>query len=207
MEVASMAQQVPLHSSIWIWLVGLIGCNFEQSAKPILSIPIVPDSFVQYHDTALRNSNGVIYYHGYPYSGKIVALYTNKKDTAFIRSYWLGKEHGEWKSFYENGQLKEHRFFMEGKKTGEYLVWWPNGKKFMHYQLENDEYQGLCLEWNEQGRLVKRMNYLNGHEDGPQKWWYNNGKIKANYIIQDGRRFGLLGTKNCINVTDSIFKN
>jgi antitoxin component YwqK of YwqJK toxin-antitoxin module len=55
--------------------------------------------------------------------------------------------------------------------------------------------------------LVKQMNYLKGHEEGPQKWWYDNGKIKANYIIQDGRRFGLLGTKNCINVTDSIFKN
>jgi antitoxin component YwqK of YwqJK toxin-antitoxin module len=50
------------------------------------------------------------------------------------------------------------------------------------------------------------LNYQKGHEEGEQKWWYDNGKIKANYIIKDGRRYGLLGTKNCINVSDSIFK-
>ena len=77
----------------------------------------------------------------------------------------------------------------------------------MQYQFESDEYQGTCKEWNEKGLLVKQMNYHQGHELGSQKWWYDNGKIKANYIIQNGRRFGLLGTKNCINVTDSIFKN
>jgi antitoxin component YwqK of YwqJK toxin-antitoxin module len=50
------------------------------------------------------------------------------------------------------------------------------------------------------------MNYKKGHEDGQQQWWYDNGKIKANYIIKNGRRYGLRGTKKCINVSDSIFK-
>jgi hypothetical protein len=40
-----------------------------------------------------------------------------------------------------------------------------------------------------------------------QTWWYDNGKVKSNYRIIEGRRFGLLGTKNCINVSDSIFNN
>lgn len=202
-----MAQQVRLRSSLFILLVGIFACETKQANKIPSNKRFVPNIWVQYNDTALRNMNGVLYHQSSPYSGKIVALYANNTDTAFVKSYLLGKEEGEWKSFYENGQMKELRFFAEGKKTGTYLVWWPNGKKFMQYQLENDEYEGTCLEWNEKGFLVKQMHYQKGHEEGPQKWWYDNGKVKANYIIQNGRRFGLLGTKNCINVTDSIFKN
>jgi antitoxin component YwqK of YwqJK toxin-antitoxin module len=50
------------------------------------------------------------------------------------------------------------------------------------------------------------MNYVMGHESGAQQQFYTDGKIKANYTIIDGRRYGLLGTKNCVNVSDSIFK-
>ena len=73
------------------------------------------------------------------------------------------------------------------------------------YVFVNDEYEGTCREWSSDGLLVKEMNYLKGHEEGSQRWWYDNGKIKANYIIKQGRRYGLLGTKNCMNVSDSIF--
>lgn len=204
-----MAQQVQLLNRfrLWFLLIGFIACNAKEPAKPMLNNPVVPNQWVQIMDSALNNRNGVIYYRSSPYSGKLYGLYTNQRDTAFVRSYFLGKEEGEWKSYYENGKIKELRFFSDGKKTGKYLVWWPNGKPFMQYQFENDEYQGTCKEWNENGLLVKQMNYQQGHEAGSQKWWYDNGKIKANYIIIDGRRYGLLGTKNCINVTDSIFKN
>ena len=75
-----------------------------------------------------------------------------------------------------------------------------------HYLFSNDEYEGTCREWNEAGRLVKEMNYKAGYEAGSQRSWYDNGRIRANYVIEDGRRYGLLGTKNCVNVSDSIFK-
>lgn len=202
-----MAQLVQLLNRIWIIIVGFIACNAKDSSMLSTINPVVPHNWVQYQDSGLNNLNGVIYYQSSPFSGKLYALFPNRNDTAFIRGYFLGKEEGEWKSFYENKQLKELRYFNNGKKMGKYSVWWPNGKPFMQYQFENDEYEGTCMEWNEQGVMVKQMNYQLGHEVGSQKWWYDNGKIKANYIIQEGRRFGLLGTKNCINVSDSIFKN
>jgi len=73
------------------------------------------------------------------------------------------------------------------------------------YQFEDDEYEGTCREWNESGRLITEMNYHRGYESGSQKVWYDNGKIKSNYVMESGRRYGLLGTKNCVNVSDSIF--
>ncbi len=113
----------------------------------------------------------------------------------------------EWKKYYEGGKIKETRRFSLGKKTGDYIAWWPNGSKQLHYFFIDDEYEGNCKEWNEKGLLTKDMNYKKSKEEGLQRWWYDNGKIKANYFIKGGRRYGLLGTKNCINVSDSIFKN
>ena len=37
------------------------------------------------------------------------------------------------------------------------------------------------------------------------KYFYNNGKVRSNYLVINGKRYGLLGTKNCVNVKDSIF--
>ncbi|KOY88246.1 hypothetical protein AD998_15880 [bacterium 336/3] len=154
----------------------------------------------------ISNKNGLAYYENTPFSGTTYTLFPNQKDTSEIFYYLEGKEHGIWKKFYANKQIREKREFKDGKKVGTLFKWWENGKMQMQYVFEDDEYQGTCKEWNDTGMLIKEMNYAKGHEEGSQKWWYDNGKIKSNYIIKNGRRFGLLGTKNCINVTDSIFK-
>jgi antitoxin component YwqK of YwqJK toxin-antitoxin module len=100
----------------------------------------------------------------------------------------------------------EIRHFENGQKVGAYYAWWPNGTLKLAYHFANGEYNGRCSEWNDQKMLVKEMHYKDGYESGSQKEFYNDGKIKANYIMTDGRRYGLLGTKNCVNVSDSIFK-
>jgi antitoxin component YwqK of YwqJK toxin-antitoxin module len=48
------------------------------------------------------------------------------------------------------------------------------------------------------------MNYEAGIEVGQQRQWYDDGSVRSNYVMKNGRRFGLLGTKNCINVKDSL---
>jgi antitoxin component YwqK of YwqJK toxin-antitoxin module len=169
--------------------------------------PDIAKNMISNADKNLNRKNGVVYLGEKPFTGKIYSLYPNTKDTAEITGYNAGREHGIWKEFFANGLLKEKREFRDGLKTGEFLAWWENGKQRLAYNFINDEYEGTCREWNPDGLLVKEMNYKRGHEEGPQQWWYDNGKIKANYVIADGRRFGLLGTKNCINVSDSIFKN
>lgn len=155
----------------------------------------------------LSMMNGLVIENNEPFSGTLYTLFLGTVDTAELASYKDGREHGEWIKYYPSKQLKEKRYFENGQKTGEYIAWWPNGEKQLDYFFVADEYQGTCKEWNEDGNLTKIMNYKKGHEEGQQQWWYDNGKIKANYIIKSGRRFGLLGTKNCINVSDSIFKN
>jgi antitoxin component YwqK of YwqJK toxin-antitoxin module len=185
-------------SAILVFLLG--GCSSAVH-------PFVKGNAINSTDINLKLQNGVAYFGDKLFTGNIFSLYPGSADTAEIKGYKEGLEHGVWKKFYEHGLLKEKREFTNGKKTGEYFTWWENGKEQMHYIIKNDEYDGTCREWNRAGLLVKEMNYKKGHEEGAQRWWYDNGKIKANYVITDGRRYGLLGTKNCINVSDSIFKN
>lgn len=149
--------------------------------------------------------NGVVLLNGKPFTGTMYTLFPDTKDTARIVQYLQGKEHGTWKQFYPDGTLLDQREFDRGQKVGELVAWWENGQKKLHYHFEKDEYEGTCREWNEDGRLVQEMNYRRGHEEGPQKMLYDNGKVRSNYTVIDGRRFGLLGTKNCVNVSDSVF--
>ncbi len=156
-------------------------------------------------DSTLAMQIGLLMRNQEPFTGTVFSLFDNGKDTAEVASYKNGREDGEWKKFYSATQIKEKRTFSNGQKTGEYLAWWENGLPQLHYLFKEDEYDGVCKEWNKDGLLIKEMTYSKGHEQGRQRWWYDNGKIKANYVIQDGRRYGLLGTKNCINVSDSVF--
>ena len=133
-----------------------------------------------------------------------VEYYPGTTDTAAVSYYKKGKEHGRWVRYHPNGKLMEERFFDNGQKTGVMKGWWPNGQLFMIYHFKNDEYEGECSEWNDKGVLIRRMHYKKGYEDGLQQQWYDDGSVRSNYLMKNGRRYGLLGTKNCVNVSDSL---
>lgn len=158
-------------------------------------------------DSSLTYRGDILFRNGVAFTGKTFSLYAGSVDTAEIRNYYEGKEHGRWKKFYADGKIQESREFDGGRKTGFYVAWWQNGNRKLEYHFDDDEYEGICREWNEHGVLIREMNYAKGHESGTQKMFYDNGKVRANYVIVNGRRYGLLGTKNCVNVSDSVFKN
>ncbi|CAG5008531.1 hypothetical protein DYBT9275_04294 [Dyadobacter sp. CECT 9275] len=162
--------------------------------------------WVDASDRGLQIRNGILYHKDQPFTGKVLHWYSGTHDTAAVSGYLNGREHGIWKKYYADGTPQETRYFDHGDKTGNYLVWWENGRKKLEYRFEHDEYEGTCREWSSTGVLIKEMNYTRGYEEGPQRMFYDNGKIRSNYVILNGRRYGLLGTKNCVNVTDSVFK-
>lgn len=145
--------------------------------------------------------NTGVFYQGKPFSGKLYSLDPQSQDTLKIESYLKGNRHGKWIQYFPGHVLKEFRTFDQGKKTGIFVQYFPTGKKQQEYYFQNDEYQGLAREWNESGVLIREMHYVAGHEEGSQKLFYDNGQVRANYVIKNGRRFGLLGTKNCVNVS------
>lgn len=178
------------------WFVLMFFCSCSPDKHPVISLSL--------NDKSLSIKNGILYHNDKLFSGSVYALHPNNIDTAFIQNYQDGVEDGESKKFFSGGRQQELRYFKDGMKTGTLTRWWPNGVKMLDYHFNNGEYEGLCREWNQSGILVREMNYANGYEAGSQKMFYDNGKIRSNYVIVNGRRFGLLGTKNCVNTADSI---
>jgi antitoxin component YwqK of YwqJK toxin-antitoxin module len=191
--------RIGLLLSLAALLFGCFGPPEKKLKPPILKLKLGEANLVM--------KDGLVFFQEKPFTGELFLLFPNSNDTAEISNYFEGRENGEWKKFYHPNKIKEIRYFKYGQKTGIYEAWWENGNKQLQYFFVTGEYQGTCREWNEKGQLSKISNYSKGYEDGLQKWWYDGGKIKANYIIKDGRRYGLLGTKNCTNVSDSVFKN
>ena len=111
------------------------------------------------------------------------------------------------KKYYPNKQIMEYREFRNDMKNGKQISYWDNGNKRFEFNAVNDAYEGELKEWDYYGNLFHLAHYKNGQEEGAQKLWYDNGKIRANYVILNGKRYGLLGTKNCKNVSDSIFNS
>ena len=159
----------------------------------------------------LKSSNKVsivddtLYFNQAKFTGFLYELYPNNQDTLSIEEYKEGLLSGDSKKWYDNKRLMEVRYFVKGKKHGKQIAFWENGKKKFQFMAKNDAYEGAMTEWTADGRLYHIGNYVNGQEEGTQKMWYDNGKIRANYVIKNGKRYGLLGTKNCRNVSDSIF--
>jgi antitoxin component YwqK of YwqJK toxin-antitoxin module len=151
--------------------------------------------------------NSGVFYQGKPFSGKLFSLDPQTQDTLKIESYSNGNRHGNWIQYYPGHLLREFRTFEQGKKVGVFVQYFPTGKKQVVYNFQNDEYQGLAREWNESGVLIREMHYMAGHEEGSQKLFYDNGQVRANYVMKNGRRFGLLGTKNCVNVSAARLLN
>lgn len=187
-----------LAMSIFLLVIGIQRSERQKPTNQDRRVPslfVVIDSLTMVQDTA--------YYRNKKFSGIAFLRYANG-DTAVIKPYFEGLEEGWIKHWYSNRQLAEKRFYRAGKKEGLHEAWWPNRKRKFSYQFENDEFNGTVKEWYNDGKLFKKFHYRNGHEEGQQQMYWDNGKVRANYFIKNNRRYGLLGTKNCINVADSI---
>lgn len=108
------------------------------------------------------------------------------------------------KSYFPSGKIREIRHVQNGVRQGLQTAFWENGKKRFEYTAINDAYEGELKEWAENGKLFHLAHYKNGQEDGVQKMWHANGKIRSNFVIIKGRRYGLLGTKNCKNSNEKL---
>ncbi|MEY3631623.1 MAG: hypothetical protein RL408_1177 [Bacteroidota bacterium] len=108
------------------------------------------------------------------------------------------------KKYFPSGQIREIRHIQNGVRQGLQTAFWENGKKRFEYIAFNDAYEGELKEWAENGQLFHLAHYKNGQEDGVQKMWHANGKIRSNFVIINGRRYGLLGTKNCKNRDEKL---
>lgn len=192
-----------MRNLVFILFVFFLTSCSKGKKENVLIQKSVPKIYLELNTVRLEKIQDVVYYNSKRFDGFVYEMY-NSKDTSFVKSYLNGLEEGTHKKWYPNKQLFEERFYRNGKKEGTHKAWWDNGNKQYEYQISNDVYTGEFKEWNQDGRLIKIFHYKNGQEEGSQKLFYENGSIRSNYVIVNGRRFGLLGTKNCRNVKENL---
>jgi len=230
MEMDFMEQQEPLHNKrsccitvariygykrkasrvfpgcLFLLLLFVSCNNKKENSKPALRIAkTIPTNYKNATDTAFRNHQDTVYYSNSFFTGFRYALYPDG-DTAFLQSYFNGVEEGTQKKWYPGKQMAEERFYINGKKEGTHRGWWPDGKQKFIFTALNDEYEGEFREWYASGLLGKQFHYSNGQEEGSQRLWWDNGTVRANYVIRNGKKYGLIGLKTCVNPYDSIIK-
>ena len=198
-------------SLLFIFLFGMASCSTEKKdvfaapKKEIKLAKTVPANFLNIADQHFNNHQDTIYYADHFFTGYRFLLYANG-DTALLQSYFNGVEEGKQKKWYPNKQLAEERFYINGKKEGIHQSWWPDGKQKMYFEAYGNEYSGEFKEWYPSGLPGKYFHYVNGQEEGSQKLWWDNGTVRANYVIRNGKKYGLLGLKTCTNPYDSVIK-
>jgi len=186
---------------------GFSNCNTNKNdffIEPKIA-KTVPAIFKNAKDSGFNLHEDTVFYNHIFFTGYQYSLYENG-DTAFLKSFFNGVEEGIQKKWYPGKQLEEERFYINGKKEGVHQGWWPNNQKRFCFTLYCNEYNGEFKEWMPNGLLIKFFHYQNGFEVGSQRLWWSDGTVRANYVIKNGRKYGLLGLKTCNNPYDSITK-
>jgi antitoxin component YwqK of YwqJK toxin-antitoxin module len=173
----------------FVW--AFIACQSPQITIPNVWVKVEADS-------SLRFENGLVLQQNKPFSGYIVSYYSSQK-LRLKEAYLSGRAENVHQKWHENGQLQEQRGYLNNHKHGIHRGWWPNGKLKFEYNFADDVATGVHQEWYDNGQLFTRLTYdKQGQPEGSQQMWYNTGQIKANYLVKNGRRFGLLGAKGCM---------
>jgi antitoxin component YwqK of YwqJK toxin-antitoxin module len=68
---------------------------------------------------------------------------------------------GEYIEFYEDGKIRQKRFFKNGKENGEYISFYENGKVCKKCFCKDGKILGEYIEFYEDGKVYKKMFFFN----------------------------------------------
>lgn len=151
-------------------------------------------------DSSLSYVNGKYLYNHQLFYGSITEYYPNDS-LKLVTYYREGLKEGKQTKYYPDGKLYELRFYKNGLKHGNHKRFHENGLPQFEYNFIDGNYNGEQKEWNSDGFLYRIAHYNNGAELD-LKLWRTNGKIMANYVVKNGRRYGLTGTLGCYKIEE-----
>ena len=173
------------------------GCNTSPGVSHVQVV--VPNKTTLASEVKVEKIGSQLFVDGIAYSGYL-SRYAVAEQVTSLTGYFNGLKEGKAESFYENGALKERRYYLNNRKDGRHQGWWENGQLKFDISFERGLTEGESLEWYQNGTPYKTFHYKAGHEMGSQKMWEADGGIRANYVVKNGHRYGLIGLKNCKSI-------
>ena len=108
-------------------------------------------------------------------------------------SFKEGLRHGEWISFYENGQVKNRGRYLAGQKEGLWSGYYRSGQLFYRGAYKANQKDGSWVSYYEDDTLFYQGAYLLGKETGEwtafnpdgSVWDYKTGVFEAGVKVSD----------------------
>ena len=108
---------------------------------------------------------------------QIKKVFTNLNKLKQEGIWFSGKEgEGEYKEWWESGQLWEHCFYKHDNEIGEYKRWYENGQLSLHCFYRGIKNQYYIITY--QGEDDKRFK-------GKYKKWSRSGKLREHIIFNN----------------------
>jgi antitoxin component YwqK of YwqJK toxin-antitoxin module len=86
------------------------------------------------------------------------------------------------------GRVKQQGSYSSGKRSGEWVSWYPDGKRRSVEHYLDGKLNGLHREYYPNGRLMDEFKYRDGIldcRDGYHKSWYEGGALKFEMEVRD----------------------
>ena len=176
-----------------------------RTSSLLVDVSKIPSDTVSSENKKIKLDNGIVYFDNKVFSGFVKESYDPTKVKA-VFCFLNGKQHGETKSYFLNGKLKDSRTYKEGKSYGRQYGYWENGYQKFDFIYINDKREGLQKQWYESGQKYAFLTFKNDQEDGMQKAWRENGKPYINYEAKEGHRYGLQKSNYCYTLKDQKIK-
>lgn len=135
-----------------------------------------------------------------PLNAVIVEHFPNGR-MARSSTFKNGLQHGMTRTWYSDGNLESERSYKRGEKDGLHTGWWQNGHKQYEYHFTNGAYEGSFKEWYANGRPLHAFEYSGGREVSAVGW-RENGKTYINFVMRNGRKYGLTNARLCYSLKD-----
>ncbi len=113
-------------------------------------------------------------------SSYVYRLYSSDNKTQIREEYFIFnyKTEGEYKTYYDSGQLFITSNYKNGKLEGECKKYYDSGQLFITSNYKNGKLEGECKEYYDSGQLFITSNYKNGKYEGEYIEYYSNNKIR-----------------------------
>lgn len=122
---------------------------------------------------------------------EVVSKYPDGKPMKEYRIKWEGDNKlviGETR-YFPNGQKEtEGAFDREGKKTGKWSTWLPNGKLVKEESYLADKKNGVFKDYYESGKVNFQSSYKNNVPDGEWIFYDGEGNKKSSIVFKDGKK-------------------
>lgn len=96
-----------------------------------------------------------------------------------VRFFEYGNEDGISVYYFQNGNKKEERSYLNGLKHGQWTTWNHDGIKTAEAVYFNDEKHGQWLVYDEDGNKRYEMHYDRGKKVGTWFMWDEKGELTS----------------------------